>query len=517
MKKIEESRQCYYGETERTNKQIAVSNLAATHSSNADKVAIHYAHIFENSHNEIYIFDFDTLKFIQVNECARNNLGYTVEELNQLTPIDLKPEFTADSFETLIEPLRNSEKDKIIFVTKHRRKDGSFYPVEVHLQTSEIENNKIFVAIMLDTREREQSDNRFKAMVESGLSSIVVIDKEAKITLANKKTEKLFGYHRQELIGQSIEILVPERFRNKHIVYRSNFLNNPEKRPMGTGRELFGLHKDGSEISVEISLNPIKIRNDVFIVCTIVDIMQRINLYRKMVEFEKAIVIERIAQGVAHHMGTPLAAMLLRVQMLKDDLAEKGESNELLSRLDSIEKQIFYGQNLMQKLLKFVSIHADGKKPIDISAALREAVEIVNPICKKACIKIDLKLKDKIEVLADYDMLELVFVDILTNAIDAMPEGGNLKIYTKRERNDKAKIIITDTGKGIPKDILPHVFELFFTTKLEIKGSGLGLAVAKNVIQDHDGGISIESEEGKGTAVNIKIPIYISEAGHLSH
>ena len=171
----------------------------------------------------------------------------------------------------------------------------------------------------------------------------------------------------------------------------------------------------------------------------------------------------------------------------------------------------------MQKLLKFTNNHALGKKPTDISKALSEAVEIVNPICKKACIRLDLKLDDEIKVLADYDMLELIFVDILTNVIEAMPGGGDLKIYTTKEQSDKVKIIITDTGIGIPKDIIPSVFELFFTTKQEIKGSGLGLAVAKNVIQDHGGEISIESKEGKGTTANIQIPVFIPVAGHLSH
>ena len=98
-----------------------------------------------------------------------------------------------------------------------------------------------------------------------------------------------------------------------------------------------------------------------------------------------------------------------------------------------------------------------------------------------------------------------------------MPEGGDLKVYTTKQHNDKVNIIITDTGIGIPKDIIPSVFELFFTTKQEIKGSGLGLALAKNVIQDHGGEISIESKEGKGTSVNIQIPVFIPVAGDPSH
>jgi PAS domain S-box-containing protein len=719
--------------------------------------------ILEESLNEIYIFHADTLRFLEVNKGARINLGYSIDELESFTPIDINPGFTKESFTKLIEPLRTKKKEKIEYVAVHRRRDGSLYPAEVHLQTTNFEGMPAFVAIVLDITERRQAEERFRLVVESSPASIVMVDKEGKINLVNSQTEKSFGYNRVELMGQTVEILVPERFRNEHIEYRKRFAMSPTSRPMGEGRDLYALRKDGTEFPVEIGLSIIHSAEGAMILSSIIDIStrklaeeelsrerekaqkyldvaevmlvainedeeitminkngctllgcdeneiigrnwfdnfipasarkdtrrvfrkllrgelgplefhenkiinkageekliawhnsllkddrdmivgtlssgvdmteqkkseqilreseeklkaimdntpdevlvyneqgqililskaarrlfsdkegnepkivweiippenrykfdqilktvkqgnnlldyemekvlangeriavsvalsymksdvgmffetirdasERVKMRNKIIELEKTQFVGKMAEGVAHHMGTPLASMLLRVQMLKEDLSGLRKYRGIMEKLESIERQIFYGQKIMQRLLKFASKPENEKRPEKISSIIEEAFEIVKPLCKKTGIKLDLSIEDDPWLLADVDLMELVFSDMLMNSIDAMPEGGTISLKVTNDfRENFINITITDTGGGIPKDILPLIFEPFFSTKPSGKGTGLGLSVAKRILQDHGGEISIESTEATGTSVHIKIPPYSKE------
>ncbi|MDA2920799.1 PAS domain S-box protein, partial [Desulfobacterota bacterium AH_259_B03_O07] len=599
----------------------------------SDELATNLGRILEESLNEIYIFDTETLRFVLVNKGARTNLGYSTEELSSLTPLDINPVCTLKSFRELIKPLQTKEREKIEFVTVHRRKDGSLYPVEVHLQISTFNDSPVFVAIILDITKRKLAEERFQLVVEASPNAIVMVDQEGKIKLVNTQTEKLFGYSRGELIGQSVEILVPRRFRDRHFEYRKSFFTNPEARPMGRGRDLFAVRKDGSECPVEIGLSPIKLSEGLMVLSSMVDITERkraeqvlreseeklqaimdnipdavlvydeqgkiitinkeasrlfcakgkkkleniwdiiptedkdkfteklkrvkqgnnlldhemekiqkngdrisvsvaisymqsesgmffetirdirerVVLRNKIVELEKAQVVGKMAEGLAHHMGTPLASMLLRVQMLKEDIQSVENYPSMMEKLESIERQIFYGQKVMQRLLKFASKPEKEKRPEKISSIIGESVEIIKPLLNKPGIKLELPIGNDLWVLADVDLLELLFSDIIMNAIDAMPKGGKISLnisISNWAQKDIAEITVSDTGTGIPEEVLPRVFEPFFSTKPAGKGTGLGLSVAKRIIQDHGGEISLESTEGEGTSVYIKIPIY---------
>jgi two-component system NtrC family sensor kinase len=217
-----------------------------------------------------------------------------------------------------------------------------------------------------------------------------------------------------------------------------------------------------------------------------------------------------MAEGIAHHMGTPLASMLLRVQMLKEDINGIPEYKKFMERLDSIEKQIFYAQRVMQRLLKFASKPENVKRPEKVFYLIEEAVDIIKPLLRKEGIELELCLGEGVKVWADSNLLLLVFSDIMMNAVDAMPSGGRLSITTSNVNPD-VQVQISDTGIGIPRAVLPFIFDPFFTTKPAGKGTGLGLSVAKRIILDHNGKISIESTEGEGTSVLIRLPIYSEE------
>lgn len=207
------------------------------------------------------MFDAETLRFTEVNHGACENLRYTMKELQGLTPLDLKPEFTPESFEKLIEPLREGNQEKIVFTTVHRRKDGTQYPVEVHLQL--LSNvTPVFAAIILDITERRhaeevlrESEQRFHSLVESAPDGIIVGDETGKIAIWNKGAQKMFGYQDDEIIGQPIAVLMPESYRQHHQENMKKLQKTGISKSSGEIMELEGLRKDGDVFPIELSLS----------------------------------------------------------------------------------------------------------------------------------------------------------------------------------------------------------------------------------------------------------------------
>lgn len=478
-------------------------------------------------------------------------------------------------------------------------------------------------------------DQTFHLIVESVPNGILITDKIGKVVFMNSQAEKMFGYDRYQLIGESVENLIPESYRNHHVQYRDKYISAPCTRPMGEGRDLFALRSNGDKFPVEIGLNFVDSAKGPLVIATIIDITERRNTERllndrelrlrqimdnttdaiivfdesgiietlnpeaaklfcesgeekikevweiitpenkdnfsqklkkvregkritdyeterktkdgkrisvsislvgmnegdfrfietirditervalrnKIVELEKAQIIGKMAEGFAHHMGTPLASMLLRVQMLKEDLPALPESDNVEEKLNSIEKQILYGQKVIQRLLKFVGRPKNEKTLESIESLLEESVEIIKPLLKKKGIDLHTNIENDLFIFADTNLIHLVFSDTMMNAIDAMSQGGIITIVASRRENDNAILVqIIDTGTGISKETIPYVFEPFFTTKPAGKGTGLGLSVAKRIVQDHGGEINIISKQGKGTTVVIKFPILYEES-----
>ncbi|HSG66968.1 MAG TPA: PAS domain S-box protein [Gammaproteobacteria bacterium] len=244
----------------------------------AETTAAGLGDVLEALTNEILMFDEKTLRFMYANRGARENLGYTMEEMRRLTPLDVKPEFSRETFEALIAPLRTNAKRRIDFSTVHRRKDGSTYPIEVHFQRALYESRPVIAAIILDITERTQTEHALtqaRLFLESAPDATIVVNPEGIIEIANSQTATLFGYSAQELRGMSVEALVPERFHAAHVAHRERFVAAPTVRGMGADLELYAFTKDGREIPIEVSLSPIQTGDGMLFAAAIRDITAR--------------------------------------------------------------------------------------------------------------------------------------------------------------------------------------------------------------------------------------------------
>ena len=348
----------------------------------------------------------------------------------------------------------------------------------------------------------QEREERLRGIMDNTIDAILVFDEDGEIEIINKAAIKLFYCDKGDEISNIGELITPE--------YRDSFEDKLQKARGGaviTDYETEKITKSGNRIPVSISLAYMNQGGGRFIE-TVRDITSRVIMRNKIIELEKSQLIGKMAEGFAHHIGTPLASMLLRVQMLKEDIPVLPECENVNEKLDSIERQILYGQKVIQRLLKFVSQPGSDKGPEKVDSIAGESIEILMPLLKKHRIEYSADIDDGLTVQVDSNLINLVLTDIMMNALDAMPEGGMLSVTaSKAVKEGFVNIGITDTGEGIAKETIPFVFEPFFTTKPAGKGTGLGLSVAKRIISDHGGEISISSREGEGTRVSITLPV----------
>lgn len=201
-------------ELEETRRRLTESHEAERQAKIDAQRLVSFGNILDESVNEIFFFDYETLRFAHVNQGARKNLGYSMDELKAMTPLDLKPEFNRQTFEQTLAPLRESTTDSVHFATIHRRKNGTRYPIEVHLHRSVFEDRPVFVAMILDATRKKQAEEEIRKLsstVEQSPASVVIADIEGKIEYVNPKFIRVTGVSREDAVVQNARELLGSR------------------------------------------------------------------------------------------------------------------------------------------------------------------------------------------------------------------------------------------------------------------------------------------------------------------
>jgi signal transduction histidine kinase len=214
-----------------------------------------------------------------------------------------------------------------------------------------------------------------------------------------------------------------------------------------------------------------------------------------------------LASGLAHEIKNPLSTMTITLGLLREDFEDAETPRDLrtLRKIQLLEQEVGRLENILQDFLRFAGGHAVRPRLVDVNEWLEELLDFFEPSCDDADVRLVRKLDRGLpQVLADTELLKQALLNLLTNAQQAMGEGGELTVRTWFP-GDRVRIDVHDSGPGIPRDVLPHIWRVYYSTK--DRGSGLGLPTVKRIVAEHGGTVSVESRRGKGTTFSIFLPL----------
>lgn len=362
------------------------------------------------------------------------------------------------------------------------------------------------VLVMRDVSDRERADERFRLAVEAAPNAMIMVDQRGCMTLVNSQTEKLFGYARDELIGQSIDMLVPDRFRAGHAGQRQAFVAHARARPMGAGRDLYGRRRDGSEFPVEIGLNPLRTSEGMFVLSAIADITERkraeIELRQRTEELARSNRdLEQFAYVASHDLQEPLRAVAGPLQLL-----QRRYQGQLDARADEFITHAVDGATRMQSLIDDLLSYSrvgrleDPAEPTESAEALERALRNLSVLVRESGAQITHDPLPRVRAIPT--QLTLLMQNLIGNALKFRSKAHTPTVHISATRVDEGwQFAVKDNGIGIEPQYFERIFLIFqrLHTRREYAGTGLGLALCKRIVEHHGGRIWLESTPGEGT------------------
>lgn len=476
------------------------------------------AAIVEQSTDAIIAKDIDGI-IVVWNGSATLLFGYEKEEIIGQSILRLIPEDRLHEETFVTDSLRRGEPVNE-FRTVRLRKDGCPLNVTISVAPVRSEDGRLIggVKTIRDVADLSHAEEKFRLVVEAAPNALVVVNDDGCIALVNKQTENLFGYRRQELIGQPINLLIPDRFRQRHDGFRREFQQNREYRPMDRGRELFGRCRDGTEVPVEIGLSPVETPTGTLVLASLIDISKRKRaealLELKREELERSNKdLEQFAYVASHDLQEPLRAISGFVEIL-----QKRYVKQLDERANEYIRHVTEGcdrmRALIDDLLAFSRIgRIEGQVlRADCEAAVETALSNLSASVRESGAQIT---RDPMPVVrVEPSHVVMLIQNLVGNAIKFREPSKTPQIHiATRKDGDRARISICDNGIGIAPEHFERIFRVFqrLHTRNEYPGTGIGLAICKRIVEHSGGEISVESAPGRGTAFHFDLPLDQSE------
>ena len=388
-----------------------------------------------------------------------------------------------------------------------RRADDSTFPLHLSVGEMMIEGKRKFTGMLHDLSARvglEQqlraSEEKWRAIIDSAVDGIIVINARGEIESFNPAATRLFGYTEGEVAGRNVNVLMPSPYHEEHDSYLARYLRTGEPRIIGMGREVTGLRKDRTTFPLHLSVGQITIGGERKFTGIVHDLTQRVRLEERLRDQTALARLGEMAAMLAHEVKNPLAGIRGAVQIIGGRMPagnpDTAMMKEIISRIDSLDA-------MMKDLLLFARPPKPKRLPTEIVPLLTATAGLLKQ--DESAKDVDVTIEGLAPpVPADGEMLKMVFHNLLINGAHAMHGQGRIRVRVSTE-GSACSVAVSDQGPGVPDDIKDKMFIPFFTTKR--RGTGLGLPTAKRFIEAHEGRITIDSPPSGGTTVTVQLPL----------
>lgn len=485
-----------------------------------------FRRLVETAADAIFMFN-ERGEFEVVNSRACKNLGYTEDELLQLTVADIDAQLTQKHVEAITKKTPFNEWP-LTMESRHMRKDGSTFPVEVRVDAMETEGGRNFVALARDISEKKQAEDdrtRLSAAIEHSSETVVITDLSGTIQYVNPAFEKLTGYSRDEVIGQNPRIL--SSGKHDKLFFKEMWTTLLQGKSWKG--HFINKKKNGLFFEEEVTLSPVKNSDDYItnFVAVKRDVTREVALEQQLQQAMKMEAIGTLAGGIAHDFNNILGAILGYTEMARDD---SPAGSTVVEDLNRVLKAVDRAKHLVEQILAFSRQTDTEYFPFQPARIVKETITML-----RSSLPTTIDIEENISltsglIFADPTQLQQIVMNLCINAFHAMEEtGGSLKISLQEKHigdidlhsdpdsipgtspETYVQLSIADTGPGIAPEIRGRIFDPFFTTKKTGKGTGMGLSIIHGIVKSSGGFISLHSVLGEGTVFHVFLPVINSE------
>lgn len=348
--------------------------------------------------------------------------------------------------------------------------------------------------------EQEKELAVLKSAVENTNEGFVTIDADHRVLFFNKAAERIFGYRREEVIGRDLDrIMAPSCSRNHRLAVR-RYVETRIPSRIGHDTEITATRKNGETFPANISFSVSEVKGKLYFTGIVKDLTETRSLEAQVSRAERLAALGQLVSEITHEIKNPLMV----IGGFAEQLIRRASDEKIREKLLIISKEVGRLEQLLKELREFYTPGRPAKESVDLADLVREVTLLLGDACTRQGVQVTVSADEPLRVRGDRHKLKQVLLNVIKNAIEAMPEGGALAVYGLRS-GDRVRVSVADTGTGIAPEDLSRVFFPFFTTKRE--GTGLGLTISKGIVEDHEGGsLELRPREGGGTVCEIELP-----------